>query len=60
MGPSPWTTAVSGPVRRGGPARRWDGVAEHIARRRGDGSPELDRFEVTVTAVGQPVPWSRV
>ena len=47
-------------VRQGGPVRLWDDIAEHITRWRGDGSPGLDLFEVTVTPAGQSVSWSKV
>ncbi|GAA3848822.1 protein-L-isoaspartate(D-aspartate) O-methyltransferase [Streptomyces sedi] len=46
-------------VRQGGPARLWDTVAEHVTHWRRDGSPPLERFEITVTPAGQAVTWPR-
>ncbi|WP_319023105.1 ATP-grasp peptide maturase system methyltransferase [Streptomyces phaeolivaceus] len=47
-------------VRQGGPVGLWDDIEEAVTRWRADGAPGPDRFEVTVTAAGQTVTWSRV
>ncbi|MFD7901688.1 ATP-grasp peptide maturase system methyltransferase [Kitasatospora sp. NPDC059747] len=46
-------------VRQGGPARLWDAVEEHLTRWLTDGSPSLDRFEITITPDGQTITWPR-
>ncbi|MEV0305257.1 ATP-grasp peptide maturase system methyltransferase [Streptomyces prasinus] len=46
-------------VRQGGPAQLWDQVEDHLLRWRADGSPALDRFEITVTPEAQKVTWPK-
>ncbi|MEE1739534.1 ATP-grasp peptide maturase system methyltransferase [Streptomyces sp. BE147] len=46
-------------VRQGGPDRLWDDVEEHVSRWRADGSPPLERFEITVTPDRQSIAWPR-
>ncbi|MEU0727482.1 hypothetical protein [Streptomyces sp. NPDC006140] len=44
-------------VRQGGPVRLWDAVEDHVLRWRANGSPALDRFQITVTPEAQRVTW---
>ncbi|WP_175411978.1 ATP-grasp peptide maturase system methyltransferase [Streptomyces sp. TRM64462] len=44
-------------VRQGGPDRLWDRVEDHLARWRRDGSPDLSRFQITVTPEQQTITW---
>lgn len=46
-------------VRQGGPDRLWDRITDHVTRWRHDGSPTLDRFDITVTPEGQTITWRR-
>ncbi|MFD7555196.1 hypothetical protein ACFV9E_11775 [Streptomyces sp. NPDC059835] len=50
-------TGGSWTVRQGGPDRLWDAIEEHITRWHTDGSPTLDRFEITVTPDRQTITW---
>ncbi|MEU2507898.1 ATP-grasp peptide maturase system methyltransferase [Streptomyces sp. NPDC007863] len=45
-------------VRQGGPERLWDRIEDHLTRWRKDGSPELDRFRITVTPDARTITWS--
>lgn len=45
-------------VRQGGPDRLWNQIEDHLARWRKDGSPDLDRFRITVTPDEQTITWS--
>ncbi|MEV6948894.1 ATP-grasp peptide maturase system methyltransferase [Streptomyces sp. NPDC051172] len=45
-------------VRQGGLDRLWDAVEAYVTRWRGDGSPPLEQFEISVTAAGQTVTWA--
>ncbi|MFD4258163.1 ATP-grasp peptide maturase system methyltransferase [Streptomyces sp. NPDC058534] len=47
-------------VRQGGPVQLWDAVEDHLLRWQADGSPALDRFEVTITPEEQRVTWPQV
>ncbi|MEV5682287.1 hypothetical protein AB0L68_03700 [Streptomyces sp. NPDC052164] len=61
----PWREAVEAwadgnvgwTARQGGPDRLWDAVEEHVTRWRSDGSPSLDRFEITVAPSRQSITW---
>lgn len=44
-------------VRQGGPYRVWDAVEERITEWRAAGSPDLDRFQISVTGGGQSISW---
>ncbi|MFC5661701.1 ATP-grasp peptide maturase system methyltransferase [Kitasatospora misakiensis] len=44
-------------VRQGGPAHLWDSIEEHVTQWRADGSPPLERFEITVTPDRQTITW---
>ncbi|MFD3664477.1 ATP-grasp peptide maturase system methyltransferase [Streptomyces sp. NPDC058659] len=44
-------------VRQGGPDRLWDRIEDHVARWRRAGSPDLDRFRITVTPDAQTITW---
>ncbi|MEU7601750.1 ATP-grasp peptide maturase system methyltransferase [Streptomyces sp. NPDC041003] len=44
-------------VRQGGPDNLWDRITDHVARWHRDGSPGLDRFDITVTPEGQTITW---
>ncbi|MGW6389536.1 ATP-grasp peptide maturase system methyltransferase [Streptomyces sp. NPDC055103] len=44
-------------VRQGGPDRLWDHVEDHMARWRRAGSPDLERFRITVTPDAQTITW---
>ncbi|MEE1781876.1 protein-L-isoaspartate(D-aspartate) O-methyltransferase, partial [Streptomyces sp. SP17BM10] len=46
-------------VRQGGPTRIWDDIEEHLTWWITDGSPSLERFEITVTPEGQTITWPR-
>ncbi|MFE1874094.1 ATP-grasp peptide maturase system methyltransferase [Streptomyces sp. NPDC059496] len=46
-------------VRQGGPDDLWDRITDHVIRWRHDGSPTLDRFDITVTPEGQTITWRR-
>ncbi|MFJ8668573.1 ATP-grasp peptide maturase system methyltransferase [Streptomyces sp. NPDC093600] len=46
-------------VRQGGPDRVWDRIEEHMAHWQRDGSPDLDRFLITVTPDQQTITWDR-
>ncbi|MER6318456.1 ATP-grasp peptide maturase system methyltransferase [Streptomyces sp. NPDC001581] len=46
-------------VRQGGPYNLWDRIADHVTRWYRDGSPSLDRFDITVTPEGQTITWPR-
>ncbi|MFJ3906151.1 ATP-grasp peptide maturase system methyltransferase [Streptomyces sp. NPDC090025] len=45
-------------VRQGGPDRLWNQIEDHLARWHKDGSPDLDRFRITVTPDEQTITWS--
>ncbi|MFD4261953.1 ATP-grasp peptide maturase system methyltransferase [Streptomyces sp. NPDC058534] len=47
-------------VRQGGPVQMWDAVEDHLLRWRTDGSPALDRFEVTITPEAQRITWPTI
>lgn len=44
-------------VRQGGPDRMWDRIEDHVAHWQRNGSPDLDRFRITVTPDAQAVTW---
>ncbi|MGA5191861.1 ATP-grasp peptide maturase system methyltransferase [Streptomyces exfoliatus] len=46
-------------VRQGGPDRLWDRIEEYVSRWRRDGSPDLDRFRITVTPHAQTITWTK-
>ncbi|MFF3911727.1 hypothetical protein ACFYZJ_38725 [Streptomyces sp. NPDC001848] len=37
--------------------RLWDAVEDHLLRRRTDGAPPLERFEVLATPEDQSITW---
>ncbi|MEU1258439.1 ATP-grasp peptide maturase system methyltransferase [Streptomyces chartreusis] len=45
-------------VRQGGPDRLWDAIEANVAQWRGDGTPPLEDFEVSITASSRTVTWS--
>ncbi|WP_024759934.1 ATP-grasp peptide maturase system methyltransferase [Streptomyces exfoliatus] len=44
-------------VRQGGPDRLWDRVEDHVTRWQRAGSPDLERFRITVTPEAQTITW---
>lgn len=52
-----WEKSGTWAVRQGGGARVWDAVEGYVTRWREDGSPPLERFEITVTADSQTITW---
>ncbi|MFF4815268.1 ATP-grasp peptide maturase system methyltransferase [Kitasatospora sp. NPDC001309] len=46
-------------VRQSGPARIWDDIEDHITWWHTDGSPALERFEITVGPDGQRITWPK-
>ncbi|MFD9164629.1 ATP-grasp peptide maturase system methyltransferase [Streptomyces sp. NPDC059558] len=47
-------------VRQGGRDRLWERIADHVTRWRRDGSPGLERFDISVTPEAQTITWRPV